>query len=168
MSEIGNDIRLQRRRAGLAMSGDKPISARFTLELEFVLCLANPSYLAYLAHSSPHLLVSPEGTTASAETDATRFVRYLKYLYEYWRTPEYAQYLTHPGTTLRNLELLQQEQFRKDLVNPLQRNSLIDRLALFDPPSGQTANVSAEGEGGEASAVAQQDPPALETAVQSA
>ena len=126
---------------------DKGVSARFTLELEFVLCLANPGYLAYLAHNSPHLLVSPEGTPAATETDATRFVRYLKYLYDYWRTPEYSQYLTHPGTTLRNLELLQQEQFRKDLVNPRLRNDIVERLFLFDPPPGQTTDDGAvEGE----------------------
>ena len=46
------------------------------------------------------------------------FARYLSYLYSYWRTPEYSQYLTYPGATLRNLELLQQEQFRKDLIRP--------------------------------------------------
>lgn len=138
---------------------DKPVSARFTLELEFVLCLANPNYLAFLAHNSPHLLVSPESTPTSAvETDAIRFARYLKYLHDYWRKPEYAQYLTHPGTTLRNLELLQQEQFRKDLVNPALRNGLVERLYLTDPPAGQVAMAptgeedgqAVVGEGGEA------------------
>jgi mediator of RNA polymerase II transcription subunit 31 len=135
---------------------DKPISARFTLELEFVLCLANPDYLGHLAHAFPHLLVSPEGTAASTETDATRFVRYLEYLYDYWRKPEYSQYLTHPGTTLRNLELLQQEQFRKDLINIHFRQALIDRLAVFDPPPGLPANDGAvEGQEGQPQAVNQ-------------
>lgn len=31
---------------------------------------------------------------------------------------EYSQYLTHPAATIRNLELLQNEQFRKDVTRP--------------------------------------------------
>ncbi|KIW73187.1 hypothetical protein PV04_01324 [Phialophora macrospora] len=97
------------------------LSHRFTLELEFVLSLSNPQYLQYLAVFHPHLLNKPatsRNVTEGDDTDADRFARYLKYLYSYWRTPQYAQYLTHPGATLRNLELLQQEQFRKDLIKP--------------------------------------------------
>ncbi|ETI28309.1 hypothetical protein G647_00758 [Cladophialophora carrionii CBS 160.54] len=97
------------------------LSHRFTLELEFVLSLSNPQYLQYLALFHPHLLNKPATTREVAEaddSDADRFARYLKYLYSYWRTPQYAQYLTHPGSTLRNLELLQQEQFRRDLIKP--------------------------------------------------
>ncbi|KAI1617278.1 mediator complex, subunit Med31 [Exophiala viscosa] len=98
-----------------------PLSHRFTLELEFVLCLANPHYLQYLAVNYPHLLNKPTASHSSIDiedSDAARFTRYLKYLYEYWRTPQYAKYLTHPGATLRNLELLQQEQFRRDIIRP--------------------------------------------------
>ncbi|KAH0844165.1 hypothetical protein AYO21_11520 [Fonsecaea monophora] len=97
------------------------LSHRFTLELEFVLCLSNPLYLQYLALNFPHLLNKPATSQNASEgddSDAARFARYLKYLYNYWRTPEYAKYLTHPGATLRNLELLQQEQFRKDIIRP--------------------------------------------------
>jgi mediator of RNA polymerase II transcription subunit 31 len=101
-----------------------PISARFTLELEFVLCLSHPGYLQHLALNYPHLLNEPastaykKGSTAESDSDATRFARYLAYLYSYWRTPEYSKYLTYPAAILRNLELLQQEQFRKDLIRP--------------------------------------------------
>lgn len=99
----------------------RPLSHRFTLELEFVLCLSNPYYLQYLAVNYPNLLNKPATShqTGDAEdSDAARFARYLKYLYEYWRTPQYVKYLTHPGATLRNLELLQQEQFRRDIIRP--------------------------------------------------
>ena len=97
------------------------LSHRFTLELEFVLCLSNPQYLQYLAVRFPHLLNKPATSRSpkdGEDSEAARFARYLKYLHDYWRTPQYAQYLTHPGATLRNLELLQQEQFRKDLIRP--------------------------------------------------
>jgi len=102
-------------------SGPAPLSQRFTLELEFVLCLSNPNYLQYLALTYPHLLHQPASSSSSSssdDSDAERFARYLAYLYDYWRTPAYAQYLTHPGPVLRNLELLQQEQFRKDIIRP--------------------------------------------------
>lgn len=102
-------------------SAPPPLSSRFTIELEFVLCLSNPQYLQYLAVTYPHLL-SPPQQQGSAQpdpnSDAARFSRYLEYLYNYWRTPEYSKYLTHPGAVLRNLELLQQEQFRKDIIRP--------------------------------------------------
>ncbi|EXJ92494.1 hypothetical protein A1O3_01046 [Capronia epimyces CBS 606.96] len=115
-----------------------PISHRFTLELEFVLCLANPHYLQYLAVNYPHLLNTPtasQGTAEIADCDAARFARYLKYLYEYWRTPVYVKYLTHPGATLRNLELLQQEQFRRDIIRPDVVAKLFETDPAQDTPS---------------------------------
>lgn len=100
-------------------------SARFTLELEFVLSLANPYYLSHLAVTYPHLLNPPPPTKTTAninatstDSDASRFAAYLSYLYAYWRTPEYSKYLTHPGAVLRSLELLQQERFRRDIIRP--------------------------------------------------
>jgi mediator of RNA polymerase II transcription subunit 31 len=105
-----------------------PLSARFTLELEFVLCLANPAYLSYLAQNFPHLLNKPADSTLDDDSDAAKFARYLKYLYEYWKTPQYAQYLTYPGAALRNLELLQQEQFRKDIIRP----DVIEKLLVVE------------------------------------
>lgn len=110
---------------------------RFTLELEFVSSLANPYYLSHLAVTYPNLLgisrsVSNDGDTAAANStagtddlsdapadpDAQAFAAYLAYLYAYWKTPEYAQFLTHPGPTLRALRLLQEESFRRDIIRP--------------------------------------------------
>ncbi|OCK76701.1 mediator of RNA polymerase II transcription subunit 31 [Lepidopterella palustris CBS 459.81] len=76
---------------------------RFELEVEFVQCLANPAYLNHLA--TQKLL------------DKAEFIAYLNYL-QYFSQPKYAKYLTYPGPTLRALELLQQEQFRKDILMP--------------------------------------------------
>ncbi|GME55765.1 Mediator of RNA polymerase ii transcription [Neofusicoccum parvum] len=76
---------------------------RFELELEFVQCLANPWYLNHLA--------------AQKYLDNPDFVAYLDYL-QYFTQPQYAKYLTHPGPTLRALQLLQQEQFRKEIIMP--------------------------------------------------
>lgn len=116
---------------------------RFTLELEFVSSLANPYYLSHLAVTYPNLLgisrslsndddTSATATTtkdtttganddtadAPADPDAQAFAAYLAYLYAYWKTPEYAQFLTHPGPTLRALRLLQEESFRRDIIRP--------------------------------------------------
>jgi mediator of RNA polymerase II transcription subunit 31 len=44
-------------------------------------------------------------------------VAYLSYL-QYFSKPPYLQYLTYPGPTLKNLELLQVEEFRKVALNP--------------------------------------------------
>ncbi|KAJ9668161.1 Mediator of RNA polymerase II transcription subunit 31 [Coniosporium apollinis] len=77
--------------------------SRFELELEFVQCLANPHYLNHLA--TQKLLDNPE------------FVAYLDYL-QYFKEPKYVKYLVYPGPTLRALQLLQQEQFRKDILSP--------------------------------------------------
>ncbi|KAJ0123223.1 hypothetical protein N8I77_010280 [Diaporthe amygdali] len=76
---------------------------RFEIELEFVQSLANPNYLNHLA--AQKLLQQPA------------FVEYLKYL-QYWSKPPYLKYLTYPGPTLKNLELLQQERFRRDIISP--------------------------------------------------
>ncbi|KAE8339511.1 SOH1-domain-containing protein [Aspergillus arachidicola] len=97
---------------------------RFTLELEFVSSLANPYYLSHLAVTYPHLLgisnAGDEGdaTKDTADPDAQAFAAYLAYLYSYWKTPEYAQFLTHPGATLRALRLLQEDTFRRDIIRP--------------------------------------------------
>ena len=122
-----------------------PTSPRFTLELEFVLCLANPYYLQYLAVTYPHLLNPPSipnsvtrttsTTPRTNDTDAARFARYLEYLYNYWRTPTYVKYLTHPTAVLRNLKLLQQEQFRKDVIRP----DVIAKLLEMDTPNNMEA-----------------------------
>ncbi|KAL0937311.1 mediator of rna polymerase ii transcription subunit 31 [Colletotrichum truncatum] len=82
---------------------------RFEIELEFVQALANPFYLNHLA--TQKLLNRPE------------FVAYLAYL-QYWTRPPYLKYLMYPGPTLKHLELLQQEQFRQDIISP----DLVQRL----------------------------------------
>jgi mediator of RNA polymerase II transcription subunit 31 len=92
-------------------------SPRFTLELEFVLSLSNPYYLQHLATVYPHLFTSSSSSTTT-ETDASKFAAYLSYLYAYWRTPEYAKFLTHPGATLNMLKLLQEERFRAEVGRP--------------------------------------------------
>jgi mediator of RNA polymerase II transcription subunit 31 len=76
---------------------------RFEIELEFVQTLSSPPYLNHLATLS--YFSSPP------------FIAYLRYLL-YWSTPPYIKYLTYPGPTLRHLELLQTERFRKDILSP--------------------------------------------------
>ncbi|KAJ4313939.1 Mediator of RNA polymerase II transcription subunit 31 [Neodidymelliopsis sp. IMI 364377] len=83
---------------------------RFELELEFVQCLANPVYLNFLATQKMY--------------EKADFVAYLGYL-QYFQRPEYAKFLHHPGPTLRALELLQQERFRREILNPGLMNRLI-------------------------------------------
>jgi mediator of RNA polymerase II transcription subunit 31 len=70
--------------------------------LQFVQSLSNPYYLHHLA------------TQKFFEDEA--FVQYCKYL-RYFAEPAYLSYLSYPGPTLRVLELIQEEQFRRDLVN---------------------------------------------------
>jgi mediator of RNA polymerase II transcription subunit 31 len=70
---------------------------------QFVQSLANPPYLQHLA--SLKFLENPA------------FIAYLAYL-QYWQHPPYSQYLMYPGPTLKNLELLQQERFRTDILSP--------------------------------------------------
>lgn len=83
---------------------------RFEIELEFVQSLANPMYLNHLA--------------AQKFFQQPAFVEYLKYL-QYWSKPPYLKYLTYPGPTLKNLELLQQERFRQDIISPELVNALM-------------------------------------------
>jgi mediator of RNA polymerase II transcription subunit 31 len=70
---------------------------------QFVQSLSSPLYLNHLA--SLKYLENPA------------FIAYLSYL-QYWSQPEYAKYLMYPGPTLKNLELLQQERFRADVLGP--------------------------------------------------
>lgn len=116
---------------------------RFTLELEFVSSLANPYYLSHLAVTYPSLLGISEADeeTASAR-DAQAFAAYLAYLYSYWKTPEYAQFLTHPGPTLRALRLLQEDRFRRDIILP----QVIEGLAGVGMP-GDTVPAAEAGAG---------------------
>lgn len=65
--------------------------------------LANPLYLNHLA--AQKYLENPD------------FIAYLHYL-RYFARPEYSNYLNYPGPTLKSLELLGQERFRKDILRP--------------------------------------------------
>ncbi len=73
------------------------------LSLQFVQALVNPNYLNHLA--SQKYLADP------------KFVAYLNYL-QYWTRPPYIKYLEYPGPTLKNLELLQLEKFRQEIISP--------------------------------------------------
>ncbi|KAJ5730553.1 uncharacterized protein N7483_005061 [Penicillium malachiteum] len=107
---------------------------RFTLELEFVSSLANPYYLSHLAVTYPNLLgisrADDDDPDSASSPDAQAFAAYLAYLYSYWKTPEYSQFLTHPGPTLRALRLLQEENFRRDIILP----QVIEGLAGVNVP----------------------------------
>ncbi|TKA77019.1 hypothetical protein B0A55_01955 [Friedmanniomyces simplex] len=84
--------------------------SRFEIECEFVQALSNPLYIHHLA--------------LTKYLDDPAFIAYLAYL-EYFRRPEYLKFLLYPAPTLRALELLQQDHFRKDAVNP----AVIDALS---------------------------------------
>ncbi|KAG9441920.1 hypothetical protein H6P81_017774 [Aristolochia fimbriata] len=75
---------------------------RFLLELEFVQCLANPTYIHYLAQNRYF------------EDEA--FIGYLKYL-QYWQRPEYLKFIMYPHC-LFFLELLQNANFRTAMAHP--------------------------------------------------
>ncbi len=116
---------------------------RFTLELEFVSSLANPYYLSHLAVTYPNLLgiSRADDDDGSSSPDAQAFAAYLAYLYSYWKTPEYSQFLTHPGATLRALLLLQEETFRHDIIRP----QVIEGLAGMDV-SGEQSGPAESGD----------------------
>ncbi|KAK9121043.1 hypothetical protein Syun_018660 [Stephania yunnanensis] len=75
---------------------------RFLLELEFIQCLANPTYIHYLAQNRYF------------EDEA--FIGYLKYL-QYWQRPEYIKFIMYPHC-LFFLELLQNANFRNAMAHP--------------------------------------------------
>lgn len=122
-------------------SSQQITNPRFTLELEFVLSLANPHYLSHLATAYPHLMgtsSSPSQPTNdnSSSSDSRAFAAYLAYLYDYWKRPEYAQFLTHPGATLRALRLLQEESFRHAVIRPQVIEDLLRTSLDQTPPVG--------------------------------
>lgn len=80
---------------------------------QFVQSLSSPFYLNYLA--SQKYFENPA------------FVAYIKYL-QYFTHPPYLKYLTYPGPTLKNLELLQQEKFRTDILSPDVVARLVDEM----------------------------------------
>jgi mediator of RNA polymerase II transcription subunit 31 len=83
-------------------------SPNFTLSLfskiqQFVTLLSSPLYLNHLA--TQKLLSQPA------------FIAYLAYL-RYWSQPPYVTFLRYPGPTLKMLELLQVERFRREVLGP--------------------------------------------------
>ncbi|KAJ5668591.1 uncharacterized protein N7477_007161 [Penicillium maclennaniae] len=117
---------------------------RFTFELEFVSSLANPYYLSHLAVTYPGLLgisqADENDDDSASSPDAQAFAAYLAYLYSYWKTPEYSQFLTHPGPTLRALRLLQEDTFRRDIILP----QVIEGLAGVAMPIENTQKGEAD------------------------
>ncbi|KAL6531193.1 Polyadenylate-binding protein 1 [Orobanche hederae] len=83
---------------------------RFLLELEFVQCLANPTYIHYLAQNRYF------------EDEA--FIGYLKYL-QYWQRPEYIKFIMYPHC-LFFLELLQNPNFRSAMAHPANKRKMGD------------------------------------------
>jgi len=81
----------------------KAIPSINTNTRQFVQCLANPLYMQHLAILKLY--------------DNPQFVEYLRYL-RYFESPRYITYLRYPAPTLKALELLQEEQFRKDILSP--------------------------------------------------
>eukprot|EP00919_Chromeraceae_sp_WS-2016_P010264 GHVR01024078.1.p1 GENE.GHVR01024078.1~~GHVR01024078.1.p1 ORF type:complete len:148 (+),score=31.16 GHVR01024078.1:41-484(+) len=88
--------------------------SRFEQELEFVQCLANPSYLQWLGEQK--YLEHPD------------FVRYLEYLL-YWKQPKYSKYLLYPFC-LRLLDALQDPSFRESISCEEVRNSVEHQLLI--------------------------------------
>jgi mediator of RNA polymerase II transcription subunit 31 len=103
---------------------------RFILDLEFVQCLANPSYLQFLAQHENRYFKDP------------KFIAYLKYLL-YWKRPEYAKFIIYPHC-LYFLDLLQEEDFRLQLINDPNFVSLIRQQQLRDWKYGRNPKLPAE------------------------
>lgn len=83
---------------------------------------ANPHYLLHLATltaASP----DPSAATSVPLLSHPPFIAYLSYL-RYFASPPYLQYLIYPGPTLKNLELLQNERFRREVLSP----DVVERL----------------------------------------
>ncbi|XP_066376629.1 mediator of RNA polymerase II transcription subunit 31-like isoform X2 [Miscanthus floridulus] len=78
-------------------------SQRFLLELEFVQCLANPTYIHYLAQNRYF------------EDEA--FIGYLKYQ-KYWQQSEYMKYIMYPHCLFFLELLLQNANFRNAMAHP--------------------------------------------------
>ncbi|KAG9243732.1 mediator of RNA polymerase II transcription subunit 31 [Calycina marina] len=95
---------------------------RFEIELEFVQSLGSPAYISHLA--------------AQKYFEQPAFVAYLKYLL-YFNQPPYLQYLLFPGPTLKNLELLQEESFRTNILRSDVTQALIEegRKAAVEWPN---------------------------------
>lgn len=88
------------------------LPTRWEVELEFVQSLANIQYVNFLAQND--------------YLSDSSFIAYLKYL-NYWKLPKYAKYLVYPNC-LHILTLLQNEEFRKNIINPELMNTLMNDM----------------------------------------
>lgn len=88
------------------------LPTRWEVELEFVQSLANIQYVNYLAQND--YLSDPT------------FIAYLNYL-NYWKEAKFAKYVVYPNC-LHILTLLQNEEFRKSIVNPEFMNTLMNDM----------------------------------------
>lgn len=88
------------------------LPTRWEVELEFVQSLANIQYVNYLAQSEYF--------------SEPAFIAYLEYLM-YWKDEKYSRYLVYPNC-LHILTLLQNEEFRKNVVNPEFMNALMNDM----------------------------------------
>ncbi|ODQ46442.1 hypothetical protein PICMEDRAFT_16333 [Pichia membranifaciens NRRL Y-2026] len=94
---------------------DEDLPTRWEIELEFVQSLANTQYLTYLAQLGYFKDES--------------FLNYLNYL-NYWKQPSFAKFLVYPDC-LHILTLLQNEQFRNEILNPNFTNVLYNDMAEY-------------------------------------
>lgn len=125
---------------------DEELPTRWEVELEFVQSLCNIPYLNYLAQND--YLTNGE------------FLNYLNYL-NYWKKPQYSKFLVYPNC-LHILTLLQNPEFRKNIVNPDFMNTLMNDMVqrwqnqddnIFntspgDKSAGTAAGSGASGENG--------------------
>ena len=91
---------------------------RFQIELEFVQLLANPNYLNYLAQRGYF-----------RQDSFLNYLKYLTYRPTASTSPAYCKYLAYPQC-LALFELLQREQFLKDIVN-VQCAKFVDEQLLL-------------------------------------
>ncbi|CAN8252397.1 unnamed protein product [Cochlearia groenlandica] len=99
---------------------------RFLLELEFMQCLANPTYIHYLAQNRYF------------EDEA--FIAYLKYL-QYWQQPEYIKFIMYPHC-LYFLELLQNPNFRTAMAYPANKAKAHSTTAASRDYSSSTTTTT--------------------------
>lgn len=117
------------------------LPTRWEVELEFVQSLANIQYVNYLAQND--YLADPS------------FIEYLKYL-NYWKEAQFAKYVVYPNC-LHILTLLQNEEFRKSIVNPEFMNTLMNDMVkkwqdvddVFKAPGDKDEEKAADGNSAE-------------------
>jgi mediator of RNA polymerase II transcription subunit 31 len=82
---------------------------RFALELEFVMALASPAYLHYLATST-----TSEGQSLLL---CPRFRAFLQYLHKTWTQPDYCRFIIYPHSLYFLETLIKNDSFCRELAN---------------------------------------------------